>query len=160
MLNEINLSKFLSRYCNLTGKNLSKINHEAVKFLFSYLKRATFEEIRENPMLVATGEVLLVNDGKKVIPYYVPDIEYEELDEPQEVSMQRVDNTPKVDYGRHDYTKMSIYELKCLLKRKFNSYANQRNARIELESRGVVLSKKYNRCEEKRKIEREKNERY
>lgn len=160
MNNEINLSKFLARYCNLTGKDLSKIKHEDVKMLFPDLKRATFEEIEENPMLVYSGSVLLVNDGKKVVPYYVPITAYEEMDDPMEFSMQKDDNGPHVDYGKHDYTKMSIYELRCMLKRKFNSIANQRNARRELERRGIVLSKKYDRCAEKRKIERIKDERY
>ncbi len=72
---------------------------------------------------------------------------------------RQVDKKPTVDNKKYDYTKMSIYELKCLLRRKFNSYANRRNARKELERRGVVLTKKYSRCKEKRKIEGMKNER-
>ena len=54
---------------------------------------------------------------------------------------------------------MTIYELKQLLNRKFNSYKNSREARKELEKRGVVLTKKYNRNEVKRMKEDEVNER-
>ena len=65
-----------------------------------------------------------------------------------------------VDYSKHDVTRMNEYELRLMLRRKFNSIANQRQARRELEDRGVVLSKKYNRTEEKRRVERIKNEGY
>ena len=44
---------------------------------------------------------------------------------------------------------MSIYELKQLLDRKFNSTNNSRNAKRELESRGII-KKKYKREKIKR----------
>ena len=160
MLNEINLSKFLARYCNLKGKALSKVHHDDVSVLFPFLKRATFDEIRENPLLVITGNILLVNDGIKVVPYYVPITTKDDLEESMEFNMQEEDTGIKVDYSNHDYANMSIYELRCLLRRKYNSYRNQKNARIELENRGIVLKKKYNRSLEKRKMEEMKNERY
>jgi hypothetical protein len=75
----------------------------------------------------------------------------EELDDPCTLSIVK-DKPLQIDYRKHDYQNMSVYELKCLLKRKFNSCFNQRNARKELENRGVILTKKYNRCEEKKKI--------
>ena len=50
---------------------------------------------------------------------------------------------------------MSIYELKQLLNTRFNSYRNSREARRELEKRGVVLTKKYNRNEIKKMKEDE-----
>ncbi len=78
MLNEIKLSKFLVRYCNLRGEDLTKIRHEDVKVLFPTLKRASFEELENNPKKLASGEILLVNDGRKVIPYYVPSLSKEE----------------------------------------------------------------------------------
>jgi hypothetical protein len=159
MSNEINLSKFLARYCNLAGKDLSKIKHEDVKVLFPSLKRASFEEIEKNRYLLASGEVLLVNDGKRVIPYFVPPTCMDEETVPMDFTMEEAPKQ-EINYRKYDYTKLSIYELRCLLRRKFNSYANQRNAKMELERRGIVLSKKYNRCEEKRKVDKIKDERY
>jgi hypothetical protein len=159
MFNEINLAKFLSRYCNLTGKDLSKIKHDDVKVLFPTLKRASFDEIYDNPYLLATGEALLVNDGTKVIPYYVPPVSEEEPEDAKEFKMEGK-KKEVVNYKKYDYTQMSIYELRCLLRKKFNSYFTQKKARCELQDRGVILSKKYCRCEEKRKLEEMKNEGY
>ena len=182
MFNEISLSKFLARYCNLTGKDLSRLTHTDVSILFPALRRVerrefetcyddeelmdfddSLDECKEYETLddlVISGRAMLVNDGRRVVPYYVPEINRETLEEPMELNMEVVDTTIHVDNARHDYTKMNIYELRNMLRRKFNSGMNQRNARRELERRGVVLSKKYNRVEEKRKIERMKNERY
>ena len=47
---------------------------------------------------------------------------------------------------------MSVYELRKLLNTKFNSYRNSREARRELERRGVVLTRKYNRSTDRKKI--------
>lgn len=157
MHNEINMSKFLSRYCNLIGNNLSKITHEDVRVLFPKIKRASFEEVSQNPKLLAIGKVVYVNDGKNVIPYYTPNVDFDILDEPTPVNKKE---EKRVINKKKDYAKMSIYELRCILRRKFNSCSCQRKARCELEKRGIVLSKKYNRCEEKREVEKEKNEKY
>ncbi len=156
----MNLSKFLTRYCNITGKDLSRLHHEDVYWLFPNLKRATFEEVERYPGLVATGQIILVDDGRKIIPYKTPELQYDELEEPTEFIMEDKTDGPKVDYGKHDYTKMNVFELRQMLRRKFNSALNQKYARRELEERGIVLSKKYDRNEEKRKIERIKNEKY
>lgn len=159
MLNEISLPKFLSRYCNLTGGDLAKLTHEDVKEFFPEIERSTFESIRKDPSLTLSGKVLLVNDGKKVIPYYAPVIDFSVEDEPMHVRLEKDDTRIVIDRATHDYTKMSIPELKLMLRHKFNSRRNQRNARIELESRGVVLSRKYDRNKEKRKVEEIKDER-
>ena len=94
----------------------------------------------------------MVSDGKTVIPYYVPTIE-EEFDF-HEIDVEH-DEPKKINDERYDYTAMSIYELKQLLNTRFNSYRNSREARRELEKRGVVLTKKYNRNEIKKMKEDE-----
>lgn len=156
----MNLSKFLTRFCNITGKDLSQLHHEDVYWLFPNLKRATFKKIEENPELVATGQIIIVDDGKTLVPYYAPKILYDQLSEPTEFVLKDKKTGSMVDYSKHDVIRMNEYELRLMLRKKFNSIANQRQARRELEDRGVVLSKKYNRTEEKRRVERIKNEGY
>ena len=72
--NEISLAKFLTRYVYVTGKDLTKLTHDDIKELFPYLKRTSFEYIDLHPGCVECGEVALVNDGKNIIPYYIPKI--------------------------------------------------------------------------------------
>ena len=147
--NKITLSKFLSRYAFLQGCDLTKVTHEEVKKLFPNIKRSSFEEIENNPDLIYDGNVVLVSDGKKTIPYYVPKIEEKEIEymdfNREEIKEEGPDDTV------YDYSSMSIYELRCLLERKFNSYRNQCCARNELNKRGIVLRKKYDRNEFKKK---------
>lgn len=149
---EISLSKFLSRTLGLGGEKLSEITHDDVKVLFPQIKRSSFSFIEKNPQSLRMGLVQLVNDGRKTIPYYVPIVE-------NNFEIQQVDfeSIPKyqIEDKTYDYTKMSIYELKQLLNTKFNTYRNSREARRELERRGVVLTKKYKRCEIKRMKEDE-----
>ena len=141
--NIMSLSKFLSRYGGLQGNSLTKVTHEEVKRLFPYLKRSSFEEIRSNPELLLTGQVLLISDGKHTIPYYVPYVQEEDI---EYLDFNREDPEPlKIDDNVYDYANMSVYELRCLLRRKFNSYRNQTCARRELAHRGIELSKKYKR---------------
>ena len=151
MKNEISLSKFLSRYCYLTGEKLCKVTHEEVKQLFPQFKRSSFKEINEHPELLMTGKVILVNDGRKTIPYYSQIVE-NEYDNYQVLEREEAPKI-KIDDERHDYSSMSLYELRLLLRKKFNSVRNQNCARREIKKRGIVLSKKYNRCEMKRKME-------
>lgn len=147
--NTISLSKFLSRYGNLKGDVLNKITHDDVKILFPQFKRTTFEFIRNNQELLHKGEAFLVDDGNRVIPYKVPI-----LSRTQEkyIEVIREEDKPiikeEIDY---DYVSMSIYELKQLLDRKFNSVNVRRLAQRELNKRGLV-KKKYNRNEFKRKL--------
>ena len=168
MLDEISLPKFLARYLNLTGKDLSKITHEDVKVLFPFLKRTSFEKIElalkgmldPEEAYEILDRVLLVNDGKHVVPYLKPELLTEEMDDPLEVVAEAVPKR-KIDRSHHDYASMSIYELKCLLERKFNSARNRKKAKEELQYRGVVLSKKYDRNKDKKKWKEEKkNEGY
>ncbi len=140
--NVISLSKFLARFGSLKGKVLGDITHDEVKILFPQFKRTTFEYARLNKELISTGKILMVDDGQKIIPYLTPVLEKKDtclLD-----VLREDDEVIEVDCGDHDYTRMSIYELKKLLDKKFNSTSNSRHAKRELESRGII-KKKYNR---------------
>ncbi len=141
--NIMSLSKFLSRYGGLQGNSLTKVTHEEVKRLFPYLKRSSFDEIYQNPELISMGKVMLISDGRNIIPYYVPTLKDEDI---ELLDFNREDPEPlKIDDNVYDYANMSVYELRCLLRRKFNSYRNQCCARKELAYRGIELRKKYKR---------------
>lgn len=148
----ITLSKFLSRTLGLDGVDLKRITHLDAKELFPDLKRSTFDHVEKFPEELLTGKIMMVNDGKTVIPYYVPTLKTDF--EVQEVKID-FDEVEEVADKEYDYANMSVYELKQLLNRKFNTYKNSREARKELEKRGVVLTKKYNRNEVKRMKEDE-----
>ena len=150
--NVISLAKFLNKYVSLCGEDLKKLTHEDVQILFPDFKRSSFEKINSNPALITSGKVVLVNDGKKTIPYYAPPAVFF-ADEYTEFFLDRIDEVP--DFIRYDYTEMSNYELKKLLKEKFSTHKEKKNARRELEDRGVVMRK-----EMKRKREREKEKYY
>lgn len=138
----VTLSKFLSRFLMIDGMALTKVTHADVKMLFPTLKRASFEYVEKHPEEVMMGNILMVSDGKKVIPYIVPNKKEIELD---------VTRMPEFVEEKHkskretDYTKMRVYELKRLLNLRFNTYKVSRSARNELENRGVLLKKKYKR---------------
>ena len=141
----MSLSKFLSRYYSLSGKNLKNTNHREVKILFPKLRMIPLDDFatsKRNIDLLRTKKVVIVNDGKDSYAYYVPEIT--RSDELIEFNREE-DTSNKIDDTVYDYSKMSIYELRCLLVRKFNSSRNQMCAKKELTHRGVVLHKKYDR---------------
>lgn len=147
MEDEISLAKFLARYGILQGKDLNKVTHQDIRILCPYLKRSSFDEIREHPEYVIQGKVVLVNDGKHTIPYYAPNIHITEFDEVQEF-VKEVENN--VDYGYHDFSTMTDYELGLARVRKNNSPKNQREAKKEQENRGIGLKRRYDRREFKK----------
>ena len=145
---DISLAKYLSRFVSLNGRDLRKVTHDEVRLLFPNIRRASIAEVKKNPSLICTGEVILVDDGRNIVPYYIPQERCENIESEfirEEVKKDKIDDTV------YDYANMSIYELRCLLKRKFNSYRNQACAKMELGRRGIVLHKKYKRSEEKKK---------
>lgn len=150
--NVISLSKFLARFGSLKGESLNHITHDEVKILFPQFKRTTFEFARTNKELVSTGKILMVDDGNKIIPYFLPKLDMENtflLD-----VLREEDEIREIDYGNYDYASMSIYELKKLLDKKFNSNSNSRCAKKELENRGVI-KKKYDRKKFKKELTEE-----
>ena len=156
MKNVISLAKFLSRYLNLTGKDLTKLKHEDVLYFFPELERTSFKYVRKHPVLLYVGQIVLVNDGRKTIPYKVPTLSVEDCQEIHNVSFvedEKDDND--IDYN---YIEMNNYSLRCLLRKKFNTALVRRCAKKELQKRGICLKKKYKRCEEKEKIRRDFND--
>lgn len=149
----ITLSKFASRYLGLYGEDLKKLTHEDIELLFPLLKRSSYTYIDKNPNMLESGKILLVSDGKKLIPYYTPKLSAEYI---QSTQVPKKDKNPKKE--NFDYSKMRIYELKQLLNTKLNGYSVSRSARHELEDRHIVLGKKYKRTEFKKW--REEYERY
>lgn len=147
MNNSISLSKFLSRYAALEGKDLKKVTHKEVKTLFPFLKRAGFEDVDRNPELITSGKVMLVDDGHRRLYYYVPEKEHDA--QMMQFSREEVDTRIIPDDKVYDYVNMSIYELRCLLVRKFNSTRNQYCARRELNRRGIPITRKYKRIHKK-----------
>ena len=151
--NIITLAKFISRYLGVSGLNLKKLSHEDVKHLIPNLKRSTFALINSHPEEINSGNIVLVTDGKKVIPYYIPAITNNNLNQVI-IEEDRI----KAQKTIPNYSDMKIYELKELLNVKFNGRSVSRHARNELEDRGVVLRKKYNRQEFKKwRCEYERN---
>ena len=140
--NIISLAKFLARFGSLKGEVLSSITHDEVKILFPQFKRTTFENAKINKELVSTGKILMVDDGQKIIPYFLPIMEDENLFLLD--VLREEDEVEVIDTCEYDYTSMSIYELKKLLDKKFNSKDNSRKAKKELENRGII-KKKYSR---------------
>ena len=140
--NEISLAKFLVRYEFITNSSLNKITHEDVKVLFPNLKRCSFDSVRKNPYLVMSGQVVLVNDGRKTIPYYTPIIE-DLNQEIYTIDMQEAEEYAERSY--YDFNSMSNYELKTVLENKQNARKNRMKAKQELEERGLILKKKYKR---------------
>ncbi len=141
--NIISLSKFLSRYYFIKGEKLKNLTHSEAKTLFPQLKHSSNEMIISNPSLLYMGKIVLVSDGRQIIPYETPTLEQKDY---EELNFEREDDKPfEKDDTVYDYAKMSVFELRCLLIRKFNSNRNQKCARHELNKRGVVLRKKYKR---------------
>lgn len=138
----VTLSKFLSRFLMVDGMALTKVTHADVKMLFPMLKRASFEYVEKHPEEVMMGRILMVSDGKTVIPYIVPDVRKIEIDMTMMPELIKEKRTGKRET---DYTKMRVYELKKLLNLRFNTYKVSRSARNELENRGILLKKKYKR---------------
>ena len=74
------------------------------------------------------------------------------VQEMEEALIAKWNQVVEKDDTHYDYASMSVYELRKLLNTKFNSYRNSREARRELERRGVVLTRKYNRSTDRKKI--------
>ena len=133
----ITLSKFLSRYMAVDGKALTKVSHTDVKTLFPSIQRTSFEYAEKHQEDIMMGIIRMVFDGKTTIPDIVPK---EEITDSRTTMPHKERKKEKVHH--YDYSRMKIYELKQLLNARFNTYKVSRNARQELESRGVLVKKK------------------
>ena len=131
----ISLRKFLMLYLNITYDRKYKITHRDVKVLFPDLKRASLDDIRKDPYLLITKKIVLVNDGRNVVPYIKPMI----LDE----EMELTDIDIEVEHRRsYDFDNMTKNELKALFYENNCSKRDKYKAKRELADRGVELKRK------------------
>ena len=114
----ISLNYFLVKFLGIRDNSVlsNQISHRDIKVLFPQLKRASFDDIVENPDLVYQGEVLLIEDSfGSVVPYY--DSGY--LNEDSEFYGEMVlDETTEdiPDIEEIDLPSLSNYELQNLLR--------------------------------------------
>ncbi len=145
----IQLSKFLSRYYPVCGRDLREITHQEAQKLFSDLRTMDLYDLnksyapgRRNLEKIYTGEIIIVNDGREIVAYYAPELSLE-LEDLTHVNREEED--VRINDEVYDYACLSEYRLRELLRRKFNSYRNQTCARRELQKRGIEITKKYKR---------------
>ena len=134
----ISLSKFLSRFANLKGRNLTKMTHDEVAELLPDLKRLPFEMVENDPSLLYMGKAILVDDGKRTIPYEIPKLTLEDI---KQFEVYRVQEKPNVTTHVTDYTVLSDYELRMLLRKKFNTQNVIDRAKKEMKKRKKILKK-------------------
>lgn len=115
----ISITNFLSRVIGIRDNQIlsSSISHEDIKTLLPEVKRDSFDHIIDNPGLIYSGEVLLVEDSYgHIVPYINPltleiaeSTEYygEFNDEPVVVDIPNIN-----DFNLEE---LSIFELKQLL---------------------------------------------
>lgn len=75
-VDSISISKFLRIYYGITDEVLltGDISHKAIKQLIPDLKRLPFDYAYKNEDLIASGDIVLVNDSNgNIIPYKTPD---------------------------------------------------------------------------------------
>ena len=73
--NCISINKFLRIYYGISDENLltGSITHNALKHLIPELKRLPFDYAYKNKNLIASGDIILVNDcNGNIIPYESP----------------------------------------------------------------------------------------
>jgi hypothetical protein len=160
----ISVSKFITKYYNLEGKDLKRLNHEKLQRIFRLLEPLEWGEIPSydktvkdgNIMIndsifkghineLMCGEAILIDDGHRIMAYKTPYVLYDT----QEPYTYRVEKNV-VDDGYYDYSTMEESEIRKHLVRTENSYRNQTEARKELKRRKIPVTKKYNRSEFKR----------
>ena len=161
----ISVSKFITKYYNLEGKDLKRLNHEKLQRIFRLLEPLEWGEIPSydktvkdgNIMIndsifkghineLVRGEALLIDDGHRIIAYKTPHILSCEM---KQENIYRGNQTP-VDDDHYDFSTMEESEIRKHLVRTENSYRNQVEARKELKRRKIPVTKKYDRNEFKR----------
>ncbi len=137
----MSVGKFLSRYSNFDGADLSKARHSDILKMFPDIKVCSFEDLEENPKLLAHGKVILVTDGKEIIAYYAPEFCFDESDEMTEYSKRTKNDIIRAN-GRKkiDYLSMTDSELRIFLNDKFQAKKHKRKARKELDRRESLES--------------------
>ena len=157
----ISLSKYLSRFANVGGRQLNKLTHSDVQELFPNLRVIPLDELsrmlrsfnEDNDRSdIFTGRIILVDDGKSLLAYY-GDIIDSINGEINYVYGQN--NAIEINDTIPDCASLNEYSLRQLLRRKFNSSVVQYVARKELKKRGIPVTRKYKRDNRKYFLEEE-----
>lgn len=65
---------FLEKFCGVSSANAETMNHNAIRELLPSLKRTSYAHVLKNPELVATREIIIVEDFEhQKIPYLIPE---------------------------------------------------------------------------------------
>ena len=126
----VSIQNFLSRFLGLKNSDLMKteLTHSDLMKLFPNLERSSFDAILDDPSMVYTGKVVLVQDSmKNFVPYLnkgIKTLESYGIDEVMDRDewSQDTDTWSKKERStgprlqEYDLSSMSIYELHELLK--------------------------------------------
>ena len=126
----VSIPNFLAKFLGLKNEELMQANltHHDLMKLFPNLERSSFDAILDDPSMVYTGKVVLVQDSlKNCVPYFnkgVKTLESYGIDAVMDKDEWNQDSkswtknerssTPRLQ--EYDLTSMSIYELEELLK--------------------------------------------
>ena len=158
-------SKFVSKYFNLSGKDVSRLTHVDLQHMFRLLEPKEWGQIASYSKCVTkdgsivindsifkgyinelmSGEAILIDDGHRIMAYKTPHVLYD-TQEPYAYKAEKI----VLDDGYYDYSSMEESEIRKHLVRTENSYRNQVEARKELKRRKIPVTKKYNRNEFKK----------
>ncbi len=113
----ITIESFLANYLGLRDNNAlsNKMSHKDIKALIPQLVRTSFDYVVDNPDLVYTGEIILIEDDYgSIVPYYDPTFVYVDDDYIGEYSEEHEkEEIPNIN--DMDITTLSNYELQKLL---------------------------------------------
>lgn len=125
----VSISSFLSKFLGLKNEELLQgdLTHKDLMKLFPNLERSSFDAILDDPSMVYTGKVILVQDSmKNFAPYFnkgVKTLESYGIDDVMDKdewkqnseswTKENRNNSPRLQ--EYDLTSMSIYELEELL---------------------------------------------
>ena len=132
----ISLAKFLAVYYCFEGEGLKTLKHEDIKKHFPYI--CVCEDEDNLDKLIDSGKILLVDDGKKILPYYLKNLN----DTKYDIYLKKQKNINQSNCIK-DFTEMNNFELLQLLNIRFNKRSISNKARKELNNRGKVLKRTY-----------------
>lgn len=171
----VSISSFLAKFLGLKNEELMQANltHHDLMKLFPNLERSSFDAILDDPSMVYTGKVVLVQDSSKnYVPYFnngVKTLESYGIDDVMDKDEWNQDSTCWTKKERnssprlqeYDLTSMSIYGLEELLNiySATHQIGNYEKVRRELVSRkesrqnSLKSKQKAFRRDNKRKID-------
>lgn len=140
----MSISKFMAHYYNINEKKLNRLSHKELEKVFPEIKKS---KRRIESKSIATGETIMVRDGKGIVlgyenpfttNYYNEHFEeYKSPQKPQIDIFQDSDIKILNELCMEDINDLSDYELYSLMKlsKKYNKTKNQNYARKLLRSR-------------------------